>query len=66
MPDNQKIGTSENVTKAITGIIGLDKDQFCQIAMIAQGEFMKLIKADTDIIQYLSNNVNHKKPGKIK
>ena len=48
LPDNQKIGTSENVTKAITGIIGLDKDQFCQIAMIAQGEFMKLIKADTE------------------
>ena len=37
----------KDVTKAITDIIGLDKNQFCQIAMIAQGEFMKLIKADT-------------------
>ena len=48
LPDYESpvTGTRE-VTKKVNEIIGLDKNQFCQIAMIAQGEFMKLIKADT-------------------
>lgn len=35
------------VTKEIERIIGLDKNQFVQIAMIAQGDFLKLILATT-------------------
>ncbi|MBQ1457635.1 MAG: SMC family ATPase [Butyrivibrio sp.] len=38
--------TSE-VTKEVEKIIGLSKDQFTQIAMIAQGDFMKLLLSDT-------------------
>ncbi|MBE7064945.1 MAG: SMC family ATPase [Ruminococcaceae bacterium] len=36
------------VTAAITEILGFDRKQFTQIAMIAQGDFMKLLTADTD------------------
>lgn len=35
------------VNAAIEEIIGLDKDDFTQIAMIAQGDFLKLLMADT-------------------
>lgn len=39
-------GVSE-VTSAVTELIGLTKTQFSQIAMIAQGEFLRLLFADT-------------------
>ena len=35
------------VTKAVTELIGLDYEQFTRIAMIAQGEFRRLLLADT-------------------
>lgn len=37
----------ENVNKKVQEIIGLDCDQFTQVAMIAQGEFLKLLFAST-------------------
>ena len=39
-------GTSK-VTKAVVEIMGIDKNQFTQIAMIAQGDFRKLLLAST-------------------
>ncbi|MCE5344460.1 MAG: SMC family ATPase [Eubacteriales bacterium] len=36
-----------DVTTAITELLGVNKDQFCQIAMIAQGTFQELLLADT-------------------
>ena len=36
------------VNKAIINIIGINRDQFLQIAMIAQGDFLKLLLAKTD------------------
>lgn len=47
MPD----GTSytSGITKKIENdILGVDKDQFCQIVMIAQGEFRELLRANTN------------------
>lgn len=35
------------VDEKIKSIIGIDRNQFAQIAMIAQGDFMKLLLADT-------------------
>ena len=35
------------MNSAINELIGLDVNQFTQIAMIAQGEFLKLIHAST-------------------
>lgn len=37
----------ESVNKKIREIIGLDCDQFTQVAMIAQGEFLRLLLAST-------------------
>lgn len=47
--DTERIPVSRarDVTKAVTGILGLDYRQFTQIAMIAQGDFQKLLLADT-------------------
>ena len=36
------------VTKKITEILGVDRQQFTQIAMIAQGDFLKLLLASTE------------------
>lgn len=47
LPDGRLITKAKEVTSAITQIIGLDRIQFSQIAMIAQGDFMKLLLADT-------------------
>ena len=40
--------SKKEVTKAITEIMGIDRDQFLQIAMIAQGDFLKLLLAKTE------------------
>lgn len=39
---------AKEVTAAIQEIIGLDYNQFCQIAMIAQGQFSRLLNASTE------------------
>lgn len=36
------------VTKAVVELIGLDRNQFSQIAMVAQGDFLKLLLAKTE------------------
>lgn len=47
-PDGRTpITSSKEVTKAITGLIGLNRNQFTQIAMLAQGDFLKLLLAST-------------------
>ena len=47
-PDIAPVSGTTKVTKKITELLGIDKDQFSQIAMIAQGDFMKLLLASTD------------------
>lgn len=39
---------TREVTRAVTELIGLDRRQFVQIAMIAQGDFQKLLFAGTE------------------
>ena len=39
--------TNKNATSKIEEILGIDSKQFSQIAMIAQGDFMKLLMVDT-------------------
>ena len=48
LPDGEMLTKSKEVNEAIREIIGFDKSQFTQIAMIAQGDFLKLLLASTD------------------
>ncbi len=49
LPDGKIISKSvKEVNAAIGEIIGIDRNQFTQIAMIAQGDFLKLLLATTD------------------
>lgn len=48
MPDGKIYNTLREVNKKIIEILGVDAVQFKQIAMIAQGEFTKLIHASSD------------------
>ncbi|HIQ60453.1 MAG TPA: SMC family ATPase [Candidatus Enterenecus faecium] len=47
LPDGHLVTKTREVTGEIVNIIGLDRSQFAQIAMIAQGDFLKLLLADT-------------------
>ena len=48
-PDGRPpVTKSRDVTQAIRDLIGLDRNQFCQIAMIAQGDFQRLLLAKTE------------------
>lgn len=47
LPDKKILTKTKEVDTAIKNIMGIDKNQFCQIAMIAQGDFLKLLLAPT-------------------
>lgn len=46
--DGRVITKMKEVNSAIVEIMGIDRDQFTQIAMIAQGDFLKLLLASTE------------------
>ena len=46
--DRLPVTKAKEVTKAVTELIGLDRGQFTQIAMLAQGDFMKLLFSKTE------------------
>lgn len=48
LPDGRVLTKQSEVDEAIRGIMGIDRGQFLQIAMIAQGDFLKLLLASTD------------------
>ena len=47
-PDGRVITKLRDVDNAIRQIMGIDRSQFMQISMIAQGDFLKLLLASTD------------------
>ena len=47
MPD-EKVYSQKETNQKIIDIVGLTKGQFMQVAMIAQGEFMELLRAKSD------------------
>ncbi|HPX70178.1 MAG TPA: SMC family ATPase [Bacillota bacterium] len=47
-PDGRVVSKLRDVNKAVVELLGIDRSQFAQIAMIAQGDFLKLITASTD------------------
>jgi len=48
MPDKRLLTKTSEVDETIRGIMGISRDQFMQIAMIAQGDFLKLLLASTE------------------
>lgn len=46
-PDGRIVTKQREVDKAIGEIIGLTREQFAQVSMISQGDFRKLLQADT-------------------
>lgn len=47
LPDGRVITKKREVDKAVVEILGIDRIQFSQIAMLAQGDFRRLLLADT-------------------
>ena len=48
LPDETVVSGMKNVGEEIINIMGITRRQFTQIAMIAQGDFLKLLLAGTD------------------
>ena len=48
MEDGRIITKTTEVTREVEAILGVNKEQFTQIAMIAQGDFLKLLLASTE------------------
>ena len=47
-PTSRSVSKEKDVAFAVQEIIGIDRDQFTKIAMIAQGDFMKVLLSSTD------------------
>ncbi len=47
-PEGAPVVKSREVTRAVTELLGLDRERFSQIAMIAQGDFLRLLLARTE------------------
>lgn len=56
-PDGRVVSKYNDVTKEVTDILGVTKEQFTNIAMIAQGDFMKLILAKTEDRSKIFRNI---------
>jgi len=59
LPDGRVLTRLKDVNAAIRDILGLDREQFSQIAMIAQGDFLKLLLADTRKRQEIFRDIFH-------
>ena len=60
--DRLPVTKAKEVTKAVTELIGLDRGQFTQIAMLAQGDFMKLLFSKTEERSKIFREIFHTRP----
>jgi len=56
-PDGRVVTKLKDVDKAIREIIGLTREQFSQVAMISQGDFRRLLQADTTARQKIFRDI---------
>ena len=56
-PDGSAVSGQQKVTNAIKELLGIDKEQFSQIVMIAQGDFQKLLMEDTETRQEIFRKI---------
>ena len=61
-PDGRVISKQKDVNRAVIDIMGIDRDQFTQIAMIAQGDFLKLLLASTEDRKKIFRRLFHTQP----
>lgn len=61
-PDGSVVDGPSKVTEEIKSILGIDRGQFCNIAMIAQGEFRKVLNAGTEERQKLFRKIFNTQP----
>ena len=47
-PDGSVVSQPSRVTAAVTELLGVDRSQFSEIVMLAQGDFLRLLQAGTD------------------
>lgn len=60
--EDQLLSTgSSNVTKEVIALLGLNRQEFSQVAMIAQGDFLSLLHANTDQRQKIFQGLFHTK-----
>ena len=62
MPDGSVTDGPSRVTEAVKDILGIDRGQFCNIVMIAQGEFRRVLNATTDERQKLFRKLFNTQP----
>ncbi len=60
-PDGHIVTKSKEVTKAVIELLGIDKNQFTQIAMLAQGDFLRLLYAKTEERSKIFREIFHTK-----
>ena len=58
-PDGGVRIKEREVTKSIEELLGIDKDQFARISMIAQGDFLKLLLAETKDRKNILSKIFH-------
>ena len=58
-PDGRVVTKLKDVNTAVREVIGLNREQFSQVAMIAQGDFLKLLLADTKERQKIFRDIFH-------
>lgn len=60
-PDGHVVTKSRDVTAAVVELLGIDRNQFVQIAMIAQGDFQRLLYAKTEERSGIFREIFHTK-----
>lgn len=62
LPDGKVVTRLREVNAAVEGILGVNRNQFSQIAMIAQGDFLKLLLATTEDRQRIFRQIFRTEP----